>query len=120
MYVLQPSDFKVKGTKDRVYKLYKALYGLKQAPRVWNKMIDSFFMYQGFNRCTMEHGVYMRGSRQTNVLLVCLYVDDMLVSGSCSKEIEEFNFRMKEEFEVYDFGKLSYFLTPLMVYYSIN
>ncbi|GJY80264.1 reverse transcriptase [Tanacetum coccineum] len=37
VYVQQRVSFKVKGAKDKVYKLTKALYGLKHAPRAWGK-----------------------------------------------------------------------------------
>lgn len=40
----------------------------------------------------------------------CLYVDDLLVTGSDSTEIERFQVLMKFEFEMTDLGKLTYFL----------
>lgn len=44
------------------------------------------------------------------MLLICLYVDDLLVTGSNHAEIEEFKERMKSEFDMTDLGVLSYFL----------
>lgn len=39
VYVSQLEGFVVKGSEQKVYKLYKALYGLKQAPRAWNEKL---------------------------------------------------------------------------------
>jgi len=60
VYVTQPSGSTIKGKEDKVFKLNKALYGLKQAHRAWNKRIDKFFMEQGFKKCIVEHGVYVK------------------------------------------------------------
>lgn len=109
VYVTQPPGFEIKGREDKVYRLKKALYGLKQAPRAWNKRIDSFLVQQGFNKCSVEYGVYVR-MKGVKMLLICLYVDDLLVTGSNHAEIEEFKERMKSEFDMTDLGVLSYFL----------
>lgn len=50
--------FEIKGKEENVYKLHKAFYGLKQASRVWTKRLDKFFVQQGFNECSVDHGVY--------------------------------------------------------------
>lgn len=109
VYVTQPPGFEIKGREDKVYRLKKALYGLKQAPRAWNKRIDSFLVQQGFNKCSVEYGVYVR-MKGVKMLLICLYVDDLLVTRSNHAEIEEFKERMKSEFDMTDLGVLSYFL----------
>ncbi|KAK2454958.1 hypothetical protein QL285_002459 [Trifolium repens] len=110
VYVKQPPGFELKGKDDKVLKLHKALYGLKQAPRAWNKRIDSFLVMQGFKKCSVEYGVYVKCSKDKHMLIICLYVDDLLVTGSSSTEIEDFKSQMKSEFEMTDLGKLTYFL----------
>ncbi|WJX17845.1 hypothetical protein P8452_07710 [Trifolium repens] len=110
VYVKQPPGFELKGKEDKVLKLNKALYGLKQAPRAWNKRIDQFFVMQGFRKCSVEYGVYVKCSDDKHMLIICLYVDDLLVTGSSSIEIENFKTQMKCEFEMTDLGKLTYFL----------
>ena len=109
VYVKQPVRF-VKHNKERkVYRLHKSLYGLKQAPRAWNKKIDSFLREKEFMKCTTEHGVYVRRSN-SKFLILCLYVDDLLITGSCKKEIEDFKGDLSKECEMYDLGDISYFL----------
>jgi hypothetical protein len=82
VYVKQPPGFEIKGQEQKVFKLKKALYGLKQAPRAWNKRIDSFLIDLKFTRCTSEHGVYVKGSNHRDIMMICLYVDDLLITGS--------------------------------------
>lgn len=110
VYVQQPPGFTVKGKEHQVFRLRKALYGLKQALRAWNKRIDSFFSRLKFIKCTVEHGVYVKGGMGEDMIIICLYVDDLLVTGSNLKEINEFKQIMEAEFEMTDLGKLSYFL----------
>lgn len=43
-------------------------------------------------------------------MLVCLYVDDLLFTGSSTREIEGFKLKMKDELEMTDLGYLGYFL----------
>lgn len=52
----------------------------------------------------------MSTARLQNKLLICLYVDDLLVTGDFEEEIEEFKKRMKDEYDMTDLGKLNYFL----------
>nr|KYP69348.1 Retrovirus-related Pol polyprotein from transposon TNT 1-94 [Cajanus cajan] len=110
VYVAQPPGFKIKGQEEKVYKLRKDLYGLKQAPRAWNKRIDSFLHQMKFIKCTYEHGVYVKSENNSDLLIACLYVDDLLVTGSNQGMVVDFKRSMMEEFEMTDLGHLSYFL----------
>ena len=106
----QPPGFEVKGQESKVYRLKKALYGLKQAPRAWNKRIDSFLIKAGCTKCVSEHGVYVKGSSKSDHIILCLYVDDLLITGANEKENMKFKSMLMKEFEMSDLGNLSYFL----------
>src|SRR4051812_43791077 len=67
--------------------MHKALYGLKQAPRAWNKKIDIFLRDKEFVKCITEHGIYVIRSK-SELLILCLYVDDLLITSTCKKEID--------------------------------
>jgi hypothetical protein len=110
VYVTQPPGFEVKGKEHMVYKLHKALYGLKQAPRAWNKRIDQYLIQIGFKRCKVEYCMYVQNLNESDSTMICLYVDDMLVTGSNQSDIAKFKYTMQCEFEMTDLGKLSYFL----------
>lgn len=45
-----------------------------------------------------------------NVLLVCIYVDDLIYMGSSIVMIEEFKKSMNKVFDMSDLGLMSYFL----------
>ncbi|KAD6453893.1 hypothetical protein E3N88_08599 [Mikania micrantha] len=109
VYVMQPKGFEVKGKESMVFKLHKALYGLRQAPRAWNTKLDRSLKDMGFSKCAQEQAVYKLHS-PGSVLIVGIYVDDLIVTGSCEKDINEFKKKMKDVFEMSDLGKLSYYL----------
>ncbi|CAJ2662467.1 unnamed protein product [Trifolium pratense] len=110
VYVSQPPGFEIKGKESMVYKLYKALYGLKQAPRAWNKRIDDFLIHIGFKKCAAEFGVYVHCPKDEDIVIICLYVDDLLITGSRIAEIAKVKDKLKSEFEMSDLGELSFFL----------
>ncbi|XP_020270504.1 uncharacterized protein LOC109845645 [Asparagus officinalis] len=63
----------------------------------------------GFARCTQEQAVYTRSNRG-DTLIVGVYVDDLIVTGSRADEIKFFKQQMMKEFEMSDLGLLSYYL----------
>ncbi|KAM0925571.1 hypothetical protein ACQ4PT_004106 [Festuca glaucescens] len=109
VYVEQPIGYEKKGEEEKVYKLKKALYGLKQAPRAWNSKLDQCLVSLGFKRCPLEHAVYTKSSKDSN-LLVGVYVDDLIITGDNTQEIEGFKAQMKKKFSMSDLGLLSYYL----------
>ncbi|KAG2404035.1 Retrovirus-related Pol polyprotein from transposon TNT 1-94 Protease [Vigna angularis] len=110
VYVEQPGGYEVKGKENKVYRLKKALYGLKQAPRAWYKRIDSYFLQHGFQRCPFEHTLYIKVVDPDDIIIVCLYVDDLIFTGNNPKMIAEFREAMVQCFEMTDLGLMSYFL----------
>jgi len=110
VYVEQPVGYEVEGKEDKVYILKKALYGLKQAPMAWYKKIDSYFVHNGFQRCPFEHALYIKSVDSDNILIVCLYVDDLIFTSNNPKMIAEFRKAMVKCFEMTDLGLMSYFL----------
>ena len=86
LYMIQPEGFIVQRPKNLVYKLRKSLYGLKQAPRQWYKKFDSFMHRIGFKRCKTDHCCYVKSFDNSYIILL-LYVDDMLITGSSIEEI---------------------------------
>lgn len=110
VYVEQPMGYVNKNHGEKVLKLKKALYGLKQAPRAWNSRIDVFFRENGYVQCPHEHSLYMKVNSNGDVLLICLYVDDLIFTGNNSHMIKEFKKAMTQEFEMTDIGLMSFFL----------
>ena len=101
VYVAQPEGFIIGGKEDKVYRLRKALYGLKQAPRAWYSKIDSYFQESGFERSQNEPTLYVKRRGNSDFLIVCLYVDDIIY-------IEELKSCMMEKFDMSDLGLLGF------------
>jgi hypothetical protein len=77
----QPQSFIVPCKEDWVYLLFKCLYGLKQSSRTWNKKFDMFL--QEFRLVASQADpcfYYLR--RATDIIIVVLWVDDVLLTGS--------------------------------------
>ncbi|TYK12007.1 copia protein [Cucumis melo var. makuwa] len=110
VYLEQPPGYSVKGQEDKVLKLKKALYGLKQAPRMWNSRINKYFLDNGYLRCPYEHSLYIKVNGHGDILVVCLYVDDLIFTGNCASMFEDLKKAMTQEFEMTDIGLMSYYL----------
>ena len=89
-----------------VLRLRKALYGLRQAQRAWNAKLDATLGELGFTRCATEHALYTR--RRGKELIVGVYVDDLIVTGTRAKDIDSFKREMTARFQMSDLGALSY------------
>lgn len=109
VYVTQPEGFVKEGKEHLVYKLVKALYGLRQAPRAWYTKLSKYLEKLGFVRCPYEHAVYTK-KVGGEILIIGVYVDDLLVTGTKTSIIEEFKVQMSEKFEMSNLGILSYYL----------
>lgn len=109
VYVTQPTGFVIEGKENMVYRLNKALYGLRQAPRAWNDRLDKTLKEMGFKRCPQEYAVY-KLHKSNQVLIVGVYVDDLIVTGTNEELVNEFKKRMLNIFDMSDLGILSYYL----------
>ncbi|KAL0451488.1 UNVERIFIED_CONTAM: Copia protein [Sesamum latifolium] len=90
-------------------KLNKALYRLKQAPRVWYSRLDNYLQKNGFSRCLHEYALYVEKDKG-DILCICIYVDDLILTGSNPHMYEAFKKVMAQEFEMSDMGLMSYYL----------
>jgi hypothetical protein len=98
VYVHQPPGFAIPGKEGKVLRLRKALYGLRQALK-----------RMGFEQSPHEAAVYRQGSGG-NTLLVgvyCVYVDDLVITGTTDEEVATFTEEMTATFQMSDLGPLS-------------
>lgn len=56
-------------------------------------------------KCTIEHEVYVRICGN-ELIILCLYVDDLLITSSSKKEIKDFEGELRREFKIYDLGNI--------------
>ena len=74
---------------EQVRLLMRSLYGLKQAGLLWNKLLNEFLITFGFKRCFADYCVYIL-TRGTVMILICLYVDDMMIAHNDSALLASF------------------------------
>jgi hypothetical protein len=108
IYMEQPPGY-VQNDSSLVCRLKKSLYGLKQAPRAWYAKMDSFLIATGFSRCHSDPNVYTKKVRSHLIILV-LYFDDLILTGSDSKLLNHVKTSLKKKFEMIDLDFLHYFL----------
>jgi hypothetical protein len=80
-----------------VLRLRKALYGLRQTQRALNAKLDFTLRRMGFEQSPHKAVVYRRGNGG-NVLLVGVYVDDLVITGTKDAEVATFKKEMKATF----------------------
>ncbi|KAK6141007.1 hypothetical protein DH2020_025245 [Rehmannia glutinosa] len=99
----QPEGYVAPGQERKVCKLVKSLYGLKQAPKQWHEKFDSTMKSNGFKINECDKCVYIKGTTNDYVI-VCLYVDDMLIMGSSHDLIVNTKNMLKRNFDMKDMG----------------
>ncbi|KAL8106163.1 hypothetical protein AgCh_029826 [Apium graveolens] len=109
VYVFQPEGFVKEGEEHLVYRLLKALYGLRQAPRAWYSKSNRCLEELGFSKCPYEHAVYTK-KFGGETLIIAVYVDDLLITGTNRLVIEGFKAQTSLKFDMSDLGLLSHYL----------
>jgi hypothetical protein len=109
VYVTQPPGFVAAGSENKVLRLKKALYGLHQAPRAWYQKLDESLTSVGFLSYPSDPAIYCRGNKKGDRLVVGVYVDDLVITGSSQQEILKFKSEMARMFRMSDLGLLHYY-----------
>ena len=109
VYIEQPQGYEVKEQEYKVLKLKKMLYGLKQAPRAWNLELTSTSKKEISSSVHISTHPTSK-SKKCDILIVYLYVDDLIFTGSNPSMLNEFKKEMTKEFEITDIGFMSYYL----------
>ncbi|GJV33866.1 retrotransposon protein, putative, ty1-copia subclass [Tanacetum coccineum] len=108
IYMNQPEGFIAPRQEGKVCRLVKSLYGLKQAPKQRHQKFDHTMLESGFKINECDKCVYVKDICSGYVIL-CLYVDDMLIVDSNDKMIKSTKDMLKSKFDMKDMG----FVTPL-------
>jgi hypothetical protein len=103
IYMDQPDGFVVDDQEGKVCKLLKYLYGFKQAPKQWYEKFERTLNIVGFavnkaNKCVYYHHGGGEG------VILCLYVDDILIFGTSLDVIKEVGDFLSHCFEMKDLG----------------
>lgn len=109
VFMAQPHGFLDPNHPQYVCKLHKALYGLKQAPRAWFEKLHGALHSFGFSSAKSDQSLFVRIT-PSHCMYLLVYVDDILITGSDSKEIAALVSGLHNTFALKDLGELNYFL----------
>jgi hypothetical protein len=104
IYMQQPDGFVIEGQRELVCKMLKILYGLKQAPKEWHEKFERSLVSVDFVVNEADRCVYYRFGGGEGVIL-CLYVDDILIFGTSLDMIKEVKDFLSNNFEMKDLGE---------------
>ena len=99
----QPDGFVLPGEENKVCRLIKSLYDLKQEPKQWHEKFDTTLTSAGFSVNEADKCVYYRYGGGEGVIL-CLYVDDILIFGTSTAVIDEIKSFLSRCFDMKDLG----------------
>ncbi|CAA7044991.1 unnamed protein product [Microthlaspi erraticum] len=114
VYMEQPEGFVVPGSEHKVCKLVKSLYGLKQAPKQWHQRFDEAVLSFGFKINQSDKCLYSKFDDSSNGVIICLYVDDMLIFGTNLRLVELTKEFLSSNFAMKDMGEADVILVPLV------
>ena len=108
IYMKQPTGFVDPDQPTHVCKLKKALYGLHQAGFNWHELIDRDLRSHGLIRTEHDPCVYHM-IKSDRWMIVCLYVDDLLLGSDPKLREETINY-LKRKFNVLAEGNVKRYL----------
>ncbi len=104
VFMSVPEGLSSESTSNKVCKLRKSLYGLKQSPRQWYAKIHEFLVRDlEFRSSSNDPCLYTR-HKESNILIIALYVDDLLIAGNSKSDIEAIKAKLSNRFEMKDLG----------------
>ena len=95
---------------NKVCKVRKSLYGLKQSPRAWFELFGKVVMSHGYYQSQADHTIFFKFSKKGKITILIVYIDDIILTGDDSIELERLNKVLIDNFEIKDLVTLKYFL----------
>jgi hypothetical protein len=115
IYLRQPPGFEENattssGSQDCLL-LLRSLYGLRQSANNWNRVIDKWLRDQAFIPSGADPCLYIKKDTLGRVvMIVCLYVDDLLIASPTEELANGFKADITKAFKMKDLGALSFLL----------
>lgn len=94
----------------KVCRLLNSLYNLKQASRQWNIKMTTTLIHSGFTQSKLDYSLFMTKKNERGIVIILVYVDDLLITGSDKGLIQEAKGILNHNFKMKDLGELRYFL----------
>lgn len=93
----------------KICKLRKSLYGLKQASKPWHEKLAQSLNDLGFHKSPYDHNLFIKQAG-VDICMSAVFVDDIIVTGTSSDDIDKLKSHLHQQFSIIDLGKLNYFL----------
>ncbi|KAF0730900.1 hypothetical protein Ae201684_011782 [Aphanomyces euteiches] len=105
----QPSEYAL-GPPDHKLLLLKSLFGLKQSGYHWNEMCDDVLKRLQYEQSLHDPCLYTKRSRDGQIMIVCVYVDDFLVAGPDGDYVNAMLDELEELMKIKRQGPVNYLL----------
>ncbi|GJU85291.1 zinc finger, CCHC-type containing protein [Tanacetum coccineum] len=105
VYMNQPQGFIMPGNENKVCKVILSLYGLKQAPKQWHQKFDEVVLSSGYLLNQADKCVYSKFDESSKGVVICLYVDDMLIFGTNQVQVDMTKEFLSLKFSIKDMGE---------------
>nr|GEY73887.1 zinc finger, CCHC-type [Tanacetum cinerariifolium] len=112
IYMKQPEGFVMPRRKSMVCKLKKSLYGLKQAPKQWHQKFNDVVLSSGFSLNQADKCVYSKFDASGKGVIICLYVDNMLIFGTDQDQVNKTKEFLSSKFDIKELGEAEMILDP--------
>lgn len=109
MHMEQPPGFQDPSRPSFGWRLKWALYGLRQAPKAWFDWFSTYILSLGFFCSSVDSSLFICHN-SLGTLILLLYVDDIILTGSNPTFLDNFIQKLEAEFALKDLGFLHYFL----------
>jgi Reverse transcriptase (RNA-dependent DNA polymerase) len=103
-----PPGYIQKDNSNLVCKLEKLIYGLKQSLRAWYDKLSSYLLSCNFLISNVDHSLFSKIANNT-IIVILIYVDVLIIARNNLEEIKRVKTKLKEIFDIKDFGLLKYF-----------
>nr|GEX04837.1 zinc finger, CCHC-type [Tanacetum cinerariifolium] len=105
VYMNPPLGFIMSGNENKVCKLIESLYGLKQTPKQWHQKFVEGVLSNGYLLNQPDKCVYSKFDASGKGVIICLYVDDMLIFGTNQVQVDLTKEFLSSRFFIKDMGK---------------
>ena len=109
VFMEQPPGYVAQGESSEVCLLKKAVYGLKQSPRAWFHKFSQLLFSYGFIS-TVSDPTVMRKPTPHGCVILAVYVDDIIITGSDDAEVAATKAYLAQHFVTRDLSPPGTFL----------
>ncbi|GKC03212.1 retrovirus-related pol polyprotein from transposon TNT 1-94, partial [Tanacetum coccineum] len=83
--------------------------GLKQAPKAWYDRLKAFLIKHEYKMGMVDNTLFTK-KKSSNLIIVQVYVDDIILCSTCQDMCDEFTKIMHDGFKMSMMGELNFFL----------